>query len=235
MKRICGTFNYDNEFFAGKLPEQTQYLPDDSRDFPFFVERGLLGPDVCADLVAKITGTGPAGDAGTGIGTRKSKQFALSPDVEAIYREAFSLVRPKIDAFFNSTILSSEVAHALGYEAGGRYDKHSDNCDPVLDANDRVVRFKYTLPKRQISSLLFLCDSVLDIAAPLQCIGGNVSFPFIFDEMNEILILEPKMGMFVAFPSNPVYAHEVHEVIEGFRMVIVDWHDAIFHEPYRRA
>jgi len=220
---------------VGKLPTEARYLPDPSHDYPLFVEEAFLSPGECAELVEKITHTGPFAHAGTGIGTRKSTQYVLAPDVDAVYKQAFNRTRPKIEAFFNATILSSEVAHALGYTAGGRYDKHSDNCDPVLDANDRVLRFEYTLPKRQISTLLFLCDSVLEITGPLQCIGGNLSFPFISDQMNEMLILEPRIGILVAFLSNPIFAHEVHEIFDGFRMVIVDWHDAKFLEPTRQA
>lgn len=231
MKPISRKYNYDDEFFLGKLPPEARYLPDPFHDYPIFIEGSFLSKSDCTTLVEKLIASGPIADAGTGIGTRKSKQYLLPQDDKKTYEQAFLRVKPKIEDFFNATILSSEIAHGLGYKVGDRYDKHSDNCEPILDASGRILRFEYSIPNRQISTLLFLTDSVMDITGKLQCIGGNLSFPFIRDQQNEILIVEPRIGLFVAFPSNPIFVHEVHEVFEGFRMVIVDWHSAIFHKP----
>jgi SM-20-related protein len=31
----------------------------------------------------------------------------------------------------------------------------------------------------------------------------------------------------VVFASNPIYTHEVKEVKEGYRLTLVQWHDAL--------
>jgi predicted 2-oxoglutarate/Fe(II)-dependent dioxygenase YbiX len=231
MKSISGIYIYDDEFFLERLPPETHYLPDPSHEYPIFMEESFFSHSDCTALVDKLFTSGPFADASTEIGVRKSKQYILPQEDKKQYDQAFLRTKPKIEAFFSATIKSSEVAHGLGYKVGDRYAKHSDNCEPVLDANGSILRFKYSMPHRQISTVLFLTDSVMDITGAYQCIGGNLSFPFIRDQHNEMLIVEPRIGLFVAFPSNPIFTHEVHEVFEGFRMTIVDWHSAVFHKP----
>ncbi len=229
MKRISLNHTINDCFFTGKIPDETSYLPAPEYECPVFSEPALISPTDCKTLVDDMIKGGCVGVAGTGVGIRKSRQYLLTAHGRAIYEQAFTRVRPKIETFYNASLAYSTGAHGLAYEPGDRYDVHCDNCDPVLDPHGKVIRFEYTLPNRQISTLLFLSDSVDYVTQPLECMGGNLSFPFIVDRNNDRLLVEPQAGLFVAFPSNPFFAHEVHEVLEGFRMVIVDWHCAHFH------
>lgn len=229
MKRISLNYTINDDFFAGKVPDETNYLPDPEHECPVFLEPALLSPTDCETLVDGMIKGGCVGDAGTGTGIRKSSQYLLARHEWTIYEQAFTRVKPKIERFYNASLSYSTGAHGLAYKPGDRYDVHCDNCEPVLDSHGKVIRFEHSLPNRQISTLLFLSDSVDNVTSPLQCMGGNLSFPFIADRNNDPLLVEPQAGLFVAFPSNPFFAHEVHEVLEGFRMVIADWHCARFH------
>jgi SM-20-related protein len=80
---------------------------------------------------------------------------------------------------------------------------------------------------RQLSSVLFLTESVDVLTGEHQHIGGNLSFRFLLDDQGEMLLIEPKPGLLIVFPSNPIFSHEVHEVYtvsSGFRVTIVNWY-----------
>ena len=231
MKPISRKYKYDDEFFLEKIPPGICYLPDPSHEYPIFMEESFFSRSDCTALVDNLSAAGPYADAVAKFGFRKSKQYVLAHENKKKYDQAFLRTKPKIEEFFSATILSSDIAHGLGYKVGDQYVKHSDKCEPVLDANKCLLRFRYTMPNRQISTILFLTDSVMNITGAHQCIGGNLSFPYIRDQHDEMLIVEPRAGLLVAFPSNPIFLHEVHEVFEGFRMTIVDWHSAAFHKP----
>ena len=230
MKNISQKYQYDEIYFEGKIPEEARYLPDPSHELPLYIEEGFFSPAVCDQMVSEFreAGSRAASPVSMDIGIRKTEHYDLDNKVMAAYQKAFERTKPKLEQFFRAQLIESAGAHALGYYPGGLYGAHCDNCNPLLDENGKLLKFQYTDPARQISIVLFLTDSVTEITGSNQAIGGNLSFPFLQDENNEMLLIEPRKGLFVSFTSNPVFGHEVHVVYEGYRMTIVDWHTAVF-------
>jgi predicted 2-oxoglutarate/Fe(II)-dependent dioxygenase YbiX len=246
MKNISRKYRYDAEFFSRTLAPELVLLPSADHDLPIFVAKQLLSADECDRLVTTLREREPNEKSEVEIlqahhdvrqldervadivakGSRNSLNYQLPVDVETAYRDSFNKVKRQIEDYFGVTLGQSSGSHALGYGPGGLYGLHADNCDPVFDSQGGIRSFAYKRSERQISTLLYLTDSVDEINARNQCIGGNLSFPFLRDENDEPLLVEPERGLFLAFPSHPVFAHEVHEVYEGFRMTIVDWYSA---------
>lgn len=248
MKNISQRYRYDADFFSQRLAPELVLLPPPDYESPIFIEEHVLSPDECDALVSKLLLSGPSGKSEVEIpdahkntdqlsdsvsdivakGSRNSLNYLLTPDIETVYRAAFEKARGKIERYYGVKLGPSSGAHVLGYGPGSLYGLHADNCDPVFDAQGGITSFVYKREERQISTLLYLTDSVDEIDGENQCIGGNLSFHFLRDEEDEPLLIQPKRGLLVAFPSNPIFAHEVHEVYEGFRMTIVDWYSAEF-------
>lgn len=229
MKRISKLYTYDDAYFFGKIPQEAFFIPETDHAYPVFFRENLITDTVCDQMVDTIRGSGtlimvPKGPDGR----RKTAYFELFGWSQNKYEQAFKGIKEGIASFFNAEITGSHGAHGLGYYPECYYHLHADNCNPVYDGEGQVLRFEHSMPKRQISTILFLTDSVPEITSANQCIGGNVSFNYLRDEDDEMLLVEPKKGLLVAFPSNPVFAHQVHEVFDGYRLTIVDWHAARF-------
>jgi hypothetical protein len=158
---------------------------------------------------------------------RKVHSFELEGEAKAMYQAGLESVAGELAEVFGVSLVGSAGAHGLGYTIGCKYDLHADNCDPEYDSGGNLIGFRHSMPSRHLSTLLFLGDSVEELTGDFQHVGGNLSFPFLVDEDNESLLIEPRCGLFVAFPSDPVYSHQVHEVYDVstyYRFAIVDWH-----------
>lgn len=246
MKSISRRYRYDADFFSQRLASELVLLPSPDHESPVFIAEHLLSDDECDELVRSLQESGPSGKSEVEVisrhkdvhglseqvahivnkGSRNSVNYLLPADVATLYRAAFEKVRGKIEHYFGVRLGPSSGAHALGYGPGSLYGLHADNCDPLFDAQGNISSFVYKRAERQISTLLYLTDGVDEIVGENQCLGGNLSFHFLRDEQNEVFLVQPKRGLLVAFPSNPIFSHEVHEVYEGFRMTIVDWYSA---------
>ncbi|MGC9350564.1 MAG: 2OG-Fe(II) oxygenase [Sulfurovum sp.] len=53
-------------------------------------------------------------------------------------------------------------------------------------------------------------------------------FNYLYDEKGETVKIKAEAGDMVIFPSNPYFSHEVLPVKEGYRLTLVQWHDAIY-------
>jgi predicted 2-oxoglutarate/Fe(II)-dependent dioxygenase YbiX len=232
MKYLSKQYRYDDAFFAGKIPETAARVrPPSDEDLPVFVKHDFLSAGDCRRIAEQFLAAGPNDRPGARAeaagALRKAFSFELTGEAKRLYTEALASVRPEVEAFFGAALGDSAGAHGLGYTPGCKYDLHADNCDPEFDASGALQGFRHVMPERHISSLLFLTDSVEELNGDYQHVGGNLSFRFLLDEQGEMLLIEPRQGLFVAFPSDPVFSHEVHEVYEvstGFRLAIVDWH-----------
>jgi len=223
MKQISQRYRFDASYFSEKIPSEAQYLPDPRHEYPVYLKHNLLDRVDCDQMVSRFVAAGAHGPAMTERGDRKAEIYLLEGENESIYQGALEKIKQDIETFFSLRITGSTGSHGLGYNSGCLYGVHSDNCEPVLDDNGELLRFEYSRPDRQISSLLYLTDSVTEVTGDNHAVGGNLSFPFLRDEKDEMLLIEPEKGLFIAFPSNPIFAHEVHMVYEGYRMAIVDW------------
>jgi SM-20-related protein len=57
--------------------------------------------------------------------------------------------------------------------------------------------------------------------------GGELVFNFLKDKKGNTITLKPKAGDMLVFASNPYFSHEVKEVKRGYRLTLVQWHNAI--------
>ena len=234
VKYISRLYQYDDEFLAGKIPDEAIVaIPNMEHDIPVFIEHAFLSDDQCDRIIESFLRNGPGGtSAATEVSNntvRRSYHFDLNGDEKAIYNQAVQRIKCKIGDFYSVVLKGSDGAHGLGYGPGCKYNLHADNCDPVLDDAGEIQYFGITFPHRQISMILFLTDSVIELTGKYQHIGGNISFNLITDHNHDCVLIEPRKGCLVAFPSHPVFSHEVHEVYEvsdGYRFVIVDWYNA---------
>lgn len=234
MRYISKQYEYDDTFLEKKIPAEAMLaICDTEHDIPIFVDETALSDVQCDKIIEAFLENGPSGrsyaeKARDNI-VRKSHHFDLTGTNRSTYCAAIQRVRDKIGAYYSVILGDSDGAHGLGYGVGCKYSLHADNCDPVLDETGNVLHFEIKFPRRQISTILFLTDSVDEITAKYQHVGGNLSFDLLRDQNNNPLLIEPKKGHLVAFPSHPIYSQEVHEVYEvsdGYRFVIVDWFDA---------
>ncbi len=232
MKKVSKRYHYDEQYFAGKVPSEAMKVSSSQdEEYPIYISDDFISTDECVEIIEQFTREGVAGKAeasGDVKGVRKAFNFTLGGRAKEIYATAFQRSRPQIEKFFSTQFKDSVGAHGLGYSPGCKYDVHADNCDAVVDAAGQLQEFKLVNERRQLSSILFLTESVDEFTSANQHVGGNLSFRFIHDNDDDMLLVEPKPGLFVAFPSSPIFCHEVHEVYDvssDFRITIVDWYD----------
>ena len=231
MKQLSKLIYIHDEHFRNAIPPEVDFLPVTKTDLPLYLQDGALDPKICDQIADnlrqqrgahRVTTVGREGD-------RKTYALDISADDLAIYKATIENEKRAINEFFSLKLGGSDGGvQVLGYPPGARYGGHSDNCTPIFDENGKFSQFKCLLPQRVISTILFLSDSVDEIHGPNQCVGGNVSFNHLEYKDGETLLVEPKKGRLVAFPSNPYFGHEVHEVYDGYRISIVEWFNAEF-------
>ena len=102
---------------------------------------------------------------------------------------------------------------------------HSDDSS-MLYKDDNLVGFLPVARQRRISSVLFTTSND-ELASDNTFIGGELLFNFLYDEKGNEIKIKPKAGSMLVFLSNPYFTHEVLKVIEGRRITLVQWHNAI--------
>ena len=102
---------------------------------------------------------------------------------------------------------------------------HSDDSS-MMYKNNELIGFTPVAKQRKISTVLFTTSYDKTISDN-TFIGGELLFNFLYDiDGNEVKI-KPKAGDMVVFLSNPYFTHEVLKVIDGKRISLVQWHNAI--------
>jgi hypothetical protein len=215
------------------LPDYMSVFPDENSDFPVFIKENFLTDSICNQIIDNLLKTDMATakvfpNESYSIDDRVSYIFQLNQHDKYLYENVFEKLLPEIEAFYKVKFSGEhEGSHAIVYSKGGKYGLHSDNCNPVFDnSGNKFNAWQIEKPKRIISTILILTDAVEQIKGKYQGIGGDLSFELLRDNKNETLKFKSSKGLFLAFPSHPCFAHQVHEVTAGFRVSIVDWHFA---------
>lgn len=123
--------------------------------------------------------------------------------VEVVRHAVENLINP----FFDVSVQSAEIPQVLRYDVGGHYDEHVDSEALWHNTHENKIEWKKVLD-RDISILLYLNDDYE---------GGELVFP------NQNIMIKPKTGMLVAFPSNHHFVHGVNPVTKGTRYAMVTW------------
>lgn len=105
----------------------------------------------------------------------------------------------------------------LGYEERCHFRNH---CDNSIWANGGWNRND---PQRDITALLYISECVPVVTRPGQYSGGEFSLTNIVDNGGKPITIRPRKGQFVAFPSHPVFRHQVAPVKRGYRVAVVNW------------
>ncbi len=156
---------------------------------------------------------------------RHTQTLELSDTILSSYFDAFAKIQKTIEAFFCAPLSTASHPQGLFYEQGGFYMPHADDSSMVLDSDGETVGFKHVAPQRKITTIAF-CNSHCDYDAK-GFEGGEVVFSYLKTKNGERVRIKPKAGTLLAFPSNPLFVHEVTKVTQGQRFCIVQWHNAV--------
>lgn len=223
--------------FLTEIDIKTGILPNPYYDLPFMIIENFLSEEICESITSSMRLNQDICEAeirkheaikdltGKDTSIRKTKIHKLDNIQTIIYNESFEKHKRDIEKFFNLCITTSTEIQALEYTKGSFYKQHSDDSS-VLLKNDEVVGFLPVALERKITSVLFTTNHS-DIVSKNNFDGGELIFNYLYDRKGEIVQIKPKAGDMVIFFSNPYFTHEVLEVKKGFRVSLVQWHDAI--------
>jgi SM-20-related protein len=233
MKLVSRRLRYDDQFLDGKIPEELHYFPNSDYEYPFFIRDGMLSEKECDALVMDSLANGYRKQATVGekskvlTGIRKTDFLLPSIEFRSLYLQRCNQLKTAVEEFFEMALVETGETQTYGYPPSGHYLLHADDSVREYDDNGNLTHWKITNPDRKITTLLFLTDSVTELTGTNQCVGGNLSFDFLFDEDGLPFLIEPKKGTYICFPSNPYFSHRVHEIFEGYRVVIANWYKCV--------
>ncbi len=197
-----------------KVPLATQY-----HHTPFLFMNNALDPATCQAIINSLhheTFQARLKQKGLDESIRKTILHTPTPYIESIFETVITRHQKKIERFFNISLLSGTKIQILEYQTGGFYKCHADNASE-LRKDGRLIDYKIVAPKRKITTLLFLNDNFK---------GGEVEFCHLRYLNGERVVLQPRSGALLVFPSHGLFAHEVHPV-KGRRFAIVKWWNTI--------
>ncbi len=231
---------YCDERFE-KMEIRNRILPNPYRDFPFLILKGFFSAELCATLVAFIKTNQDAQQAKVkqksidGIiqskvetHYRKTNIYTLDNFYKTYYKERFLTFKTEIETFFNAVLTRSTDIQVLEYQEGDFYVRHADDSSALVDETGEIVGFRCVAPKRKFTTVLF-ATSHCDVAQENDVVfeGGELLFNSLFDHEGKMITLTPQAGDMIIFPSNPYFSHQVATVTKGYRLTLVQWHDAI--------
>ena len=225
------------EEFLLDLDIKTKILPNPYYDYPFMIIKNFLPNAICESITSNMRNNqdiveakirkkvGVKIDADINTNIRKTNIHKLDNIHELIYQENFLKHKKDIEDYFNMPITTSTNIQALEYTKGSFYKQHSDDSS-VLVKDSEVIGFLPVAPQRKITTVLFT-TSHSNISSNNNFKGGELLFNYLCDKDGKEIKIYPKAGDMVVFLSNPYFTHEVLEVEDGYRVSLVQWHDAI--------
>ncbi|XOB63222.1 2OG-Fe(II) oxygenase [Campylobacterota bacterium DY0563] len=220
--------------FLNTLDIETKLLPNPYHDYPFLVIKDFFSKEICDEIVNSKIKDNDAIDAKVKSENyenhidkkiRKTKIYKLDKKYRTLYDKMFKLHQSKIEQYFNIALTTSTKIQVLEYKKDSFYIAHSDDSNMIMD-NDKLVGFKCVVPNRKLTSVLF-STSYDDNSSFNTFSGGELVFNYLYDKNGNQIKFKPEAGDMVLFLSNPYFTHEVLKVKEGYRLSIVQWHDAL--------
>jgi len=218
-----------DELLEWEIP--TKRLPNPYHDFPYMVLEGVLSPAECRAITLSALDdkdSVPAELRGRSLDTaiRKTDIHTLSGEHRSIYDRRFEAVRSEIEEFFALSLAKATDVQVLGYEKGAFYVKHSDDSSELRNTQGDVIGYKTVAPERKLTTVLFTTSYTPHPTDTDHFSGGELLFNYLCDQHGNTITLRPEAGDMVVFLSNPYFSHEVLPVKEGFRLSLVQWHNA---------
>jgi SM-20-related protein len=158
---------------------------------------------------------------------RKTNIYKLNEIYENIYKNRFDEIKPIIEKHFNLILTNSTHIQVLEYTKGCYYKKHADDSSEIVDFSGNTIAFKNVNIERKISTVLFASEFQNTLTNDSSFNGGELKFNYLYDVNEKQIKFKPSYGDLIAFPSNPIFSHQILKVQDGYRLTLVQWHDAI--------
>lgn len=227
----CSKFLFDMNI-------ETKFLPNQYKDYPYLIIDNFLTEEEC-NLInksvkdddnfkkAQLKKFDSLASSQLNEKIRKTNIYKLNKKLLNLYTKRFIEKQSVIENFFNIALTTSTNLQVLEYLKDSFYSIHSDDSSMLFE-NEKLVGFLPVAKTRKLSTVLFTTSSEeFYLKNDSSFIGGELVFNYLFNENNEQIKIKPKAGQMVVFLSNPFFSHEVKKVIEGKRISLVQWHNAI--------
>lgn len=217
-------------------------LPNQYKDFPYLIIKNFFSQKSCDRLVAlvqkdektkrkaQVKKETISGIIQPGIVEeyRKTNIYKLDEFYKKYYDKQFIKYKSVMEAYFSIALTLSTDVQLLEYKKGYFYIKHADDSNEIIDKEKETIGFKLVAPQRKLSTVLFATSHVTNAHNGAQSFtGGELMFNYLYNSEGEPVKIKPEAGDMIIFPSNPYFSHEVLPVEEGYRLTLVQWHDAI--------
>jgi SM-20-related protein len=221
---------------------KNRLLPSQYKDYPYLIVKNFFSKEACEELAslvqedeetkrkAKVKKEVFSGIVQSDIVEeyRKTNIYELDTFYQNYYDEQFMKYKTIIEEYFNVALTLSTEVQVLEYNKGYFYVKHADDSSEIIDKDGQTIGFKSVAPQRKLSTVLFATNHVNKVnEKALSFSGGELMFNYLYDQVGEPVKIRPEAGDMIIFPSNPYFSHEVLPVEEGYRLTLVQWHDAI--------
>lgn len=236
--RQISSFVYCDDFIAD-LRYETRLSANPYYDYPYLVIENFLSHEACAEIAA-YTKEKSEGERAM---VKKNHMGVVVPKLEEEIRKtaihqlpelllegyhlSFAYYQKRIEDYFCAALTTATEVQALEYTKGGFYVKHADDSNELVNSDGETVGFVQVAPERKITTVLFATSHISHGDEGMCFGGGELVFNYLFDAEGNPVRIRPKAGDMVIFPSNPLFSHEVLPVTEGYRLTLVQWHDAI--------
>ncbi len=191
-------------------------------EYPFLIINNFLSKNECHEIInsldknekykAKIISNNNLNES-----IRKTILHNPTDKLRELFHKRINKYKNDIEKFFGVSLLKGTDIQILEYKEGGHYNCHADNASVIMK-NNHIVGYKVVRSERKLTTLLFLNEDFL---------GGEIEFCHLRYYNNKRVILKPKIGMMIVFPSHGLFAHKVFEIKKGKRFAIVKWWNVI--------
>lgn len=217
-------------------------LPNQYKDFPYLIIKNFFSPALCERLVqlvhedeetkrtAEVKTELIAGIVQADVVEeyRKTNIYKLDARYAKYYDDQFMKYKSVIEEYFSVALTLSTDVQVLEYKEGFFYIKHADDSSEIINQDKETIGFKLVAPQRKLSTVLFATSHVDHVQKGAHSFsGGELMFNYLYNCEGETVKIKPEAGDMLIFPSNPYFSHEVLPVKEGYRLTLVQWHDAI--------
>jgi SM-20-related protein len=217
-------------------------LPNQYKDYPYLIIKNFLSLQLTNEIAKTVQGDNKTlkkakvkKEILTGIiqsdvieKYRKTNIYKLNDRYQNIYDTQFLKYKPAIEEYFSSILTFSTKVQVLEYKKGYFYVKHADDSSEIIDEDGNTIGFKNVASMRKLTTVLFgtnHCEKYSNDKYSFS--GGELKFNYLYDKNGKQIVLKPQAGDMIVFPSNPYFSHEVLTVEDGYRLTLVQWHDAI--------
>lgn len=226
--------------FIANLKLDTKLMPNPYYDYPYIIIKNFLSKSNCDDISNYTYNTSEAEkakvrslvlnsvvDPQVDENIRKTIIHKLPDVFLKAYHTSFQIHQKEIERFFNIALTTSTKVQALEYTKGSFYIKHADDSNELVDEESKTVGFIQVSPHRKLTTVLFTASHVTHHNSKYTFKGGELLFNYLFDINGKEIKIYPEAGDMVVFPSNPIFSHEVLAVEDGYRLTLVQWHNAL--------